>query len=215
MKRIIFDMDGVLVDSEYTYLQSKTDILHEQGFMKDISYQYQFMGTTYDYMWQTMKDELGLPDSVASYIDKMNRYRQAMIERDGVRAIKNSVELVDELGKRGYQMAVASSSPKFEIMRNLRQLGITSQFAHLVSGEEVARSKPNPDIFKKAADLLQVSADDCIVIEDTRNGVLAAKAAHMYTIGFADPDYPKQDLSKADIIVTDMMDVLAIVAEKS
>ncbi|RPA60762.1 HAD family hydrolase [Aerococcus agrisoli] len=213
MKKIIFDMDGVLVDSEYTYLQSKTDILHEQGFMKDISYQYQFMGTTYDFMWQTMKDELGLPDSVETYIDKMNRYRQAMIERDGVRAIKNSVELVDELGKRGYQMAVASSSPKLEIMRNLRQLGITSQFAHLVSGEEVARSKPNPDIFEKAAHLLQAPSSECIVIEDTRNGVLAAKAAGMYTIGFANPDYPKQDLSKADIIVTDMMDALTIITE--
>lgn len=64
MKNIIFDMDGVITDSEYTYLISKTEILKEEGIDKEISYQYQFMGTTYEYMWQTMKDELNLPLSI-------------------------------------------------------------------------------------------------------------------------------------------------------
>ena len=68
MKKIIFDMDGVIVDSEYTYLESKTQILHAAGKDLPLSYQYQFMGTTYEFMWQTMKDELGLSEGIDYYI---------------------------------------------------------------------------------------------------------------------------------------------------
>ena len=64
MKKIIFDMDGVIVDSEYTYLESKTEILKKAGRARPIDYQYQFMGTTYEFMWQKMKDELELPNDI-------------------------------------------------------------------------------------------------------------------------------------------------------
>ena len=205
MKKIIFDMDGVIVDSEYTYLESKTQILNEAGYDKPISYQYQFMGTTYEFMWQVMKDELGLPKDIQHYISEMNRIREEMIERDGVRAIKNAQQLIHKLVEEGYELAVASSSPKKEIVRNLTELGLMDYFKVLVSGEEVARSKPNPDVFLRAAELLEIDPADCIVIEDTKNGARAAKAANMYCYGFANPDYPAQDLSVTDEIVTDLL----------
>lgn len=97
MKVIIFDMDGVIVDSEYTYLESKTKIINDAGFNKPISYQYQFMGTTYEYMWQTMKDELGLPKEIDYYISKMNTLREEMIQDNGVLGIKNATDLIKDL----------------------------------------------------------------------------------------------------------------------
>lgn len=207
MKAIIFDMDGVIVDSEYTYLESKTKIINDAGFNKRVSYQYQFMGTTYEYMWQTMKDELGLPKEIDYYISKMNSLREEMIQNNGVLGIENATNLIKDLKDKDYKMAVASSSPKKEIIRNLEELEVINYFDYLISGEEVENSKPAPDIFLQAADLLELHPSECVVIEDTRNGVKAAKAAGMYCIGFKNPDYPEQDLSLTDQIVTNLKEV--------
>lgn len=201
-KTVIFDMDGVLVDSEYTFLTTKTEQLKDAGVPKDVSYQYQFMGTTFDFMWQQMKTELNLPESVAYYIDDMNRRREAMIAQDGFRAIKGAQALVKRLVSGGYRLAVASSSPKSDIIRALTELEMIAAFDVLVSGEEVAHSKPEPDVFLEAAAQLGVAASDSIIIEDTKNGSLAARRAGAYVIGFKNPDYPAQDLSNADIVVT-------------
>lgn len=201
MKYIIFDMDGVIVDSEYTYLESKTEILKESGKEKPISYQYQFMGTTYEYMWSTMKNELNLEREIDYYISEMNRKRNEMIERDGVKPIRGVQKFIKDLYTNGNKLAVASSSPKQEIIRNLHELDLIQYFSCLVSGEEVENSKPHPDVFLKTAELLNIEPSKCIVFEDTKNGSLAAKAAGMYCIGFENPDYPKQDLSATDLII--------------
>ena len=195
MKTLIFDMDGVIIDSEYTYLESKTEILHEAGHKKEISYQYQFMGTTYDFMWQTMKDELNLPESIDFYINEMNQKRAEMIKRDGVIPIKGVQAFIKELYEAGFTLGVASSSPKREIELAMSELNIGQYMSALVSGEEVEHSKPEPDVFLKAAELLGVDPTECIAIEDTKNGSLSAHRAGMYVIGFANPDYPEQDLS--------------------
>jgi len=200
-------MDGVIVDSEYTYLESKTKIINDAGFDKPISYQYQFMGTTYEYMWETMKEELGLPEEVDFYISKMNHLREEMIKKNGVLEIKHVIDVIEDFKNKNYRLAVASSSPKKEIIRNLTELGINNYFEFMVSGEEVEQSKPSPDIFLKTAELLEVSPEKCIVIEDTTNGVKAAKSAGMYCIGFKNPDYPEQDLELADQIVSNLMNI--------
>lgn len=207
IKTVIFDMDGVLVDSEYTFLETKTDMLKTAGFPKDVSYQYQFMGTTFEVMWTIMKEELGLPESTSFYINDMNERREVMIARDGIRAIKGAQDLVKRLFEAGFKLAVASSSPKYEIVRAMTELGLVDYFEVLVSGEEVAHSKPAPDVFLAAAERLGVSAQDAIIIEDTKNGSLAARRAGAYVIGFENPNYPAQDLSNADIIVTDYQEL--------
>lgn len=209
LEAVIFDMDGVLVDSEYTFLESKTEILKDAGFPKDISYQYQFMGTTFDYMWQTMKNELGLPLSVDDYIHDMEERRRVMIDRDGRKEITGSPQLVRRLYDAGIPLAVASSSPKYEILEAMDSLGIKDCFQALVSGEEVEHSKPEPDVFLKAAEELGKTPKNCLVFEDTRNGSLAAQRAGMYVVGFSNPDYPAQDLSAANRIVTSYQDITA------
>ncbi|MGT2932984.1 HAD family hydrolase [Streptococcus catagoni] len=202
-KYVIFDMDGVIVDSEYTFLSSKTQMLLDRGIDTDQSYQYQFMGTTFAYMWTVMKEECRLKDSIEELINEMNQRREEMIARDGVRAVKGAISLIKYLKEKGYELALASSSPKADIERNLRELGISDYFQHLVSGEEVEHSKPQPDVFLKAAELLRADPKNCIVFEDTKNGSRAAKTAQMTCIGFANPDYPLQDLSACDYIFND------------
>lgn len=207
MNTFIFDMDGVIVDSEYTYFKSKTDILHEAGHDVPVSYQYQFMGTTSDFMWQSMKDEFNLPGTVEEYGQEMNRRREEIIQKDGVQSIANVKDLIKRLFQAEFKLGVASASRKEEIIYNLKALGLDSYFTQVVSAEEVTHSKPEPDVFLHTAQLLGSDPTECIVIEDTKNGSQAAKAAGMYCIGFANPDYPKQDLSCADEIIEDFREI--------
>lgn len=204
---IIFDMDGVLIDSEYTYLQAKTEILKEAGFPKDISYQYQFMGTTYEFMWRTMKKELGLPQPIDFYIQQQNEKRQKIMERDGIKAIKGIPAFVRQLSEKGIKLAVASSSPKKEIQKALKEIDIIHYFDVIVSGEEVENSKAEPDIFLEAAKQLGLSPQECLAFEDTKNGTLSASRANTIVIGFENPDYPPQDLSVTKRIWTSFEEV--------
>lgn len=212
---MIFDMDGVIVDSEYTFLESKTQILLDEGIDTDVSYQYQFMGTTFDYMWQYMKKELNLKRDVCDYISDMNHRRDIMIARDGVKPIKGDQAFIHWLFESDYRLAVASSSPKHEIIRNLKALGLADCFEVMVSGEEVLHSKPAPDTYLYAAKLLGVDPELCFAIEDTKNGSQAAKSAGMYVYGFENPDYPVQDLSAADCVITSYKELYPYFFEKA
>ena len=180
-------------------------MLHSEGHLVDESYHYQFMGTTAEFMWEKMKEELQLQKSVSAYIEEMNRRRKALITRDGVKAIPHVQTLIRQLAEANFQLGVASSSPK-KIEENLDQLQLRNYSTEIVSSEEVARSKPFPDVFLKAASLLGTSPQQCIVIEDTINGCKAAKAAGMYCIGFANPAFPAQGLP-ADQTIIDFRDL--------
>lgn len=209
LEAVIFDMDGVLIDTEYTFLESKYELLKDAGYDLELSYQYQFMGTTYASMWNRMKEELGLPLPIEAYIEDMNERRQKMIERDGIRPVKGAPELVQRLADAGIRLALASSSPKADIDFAMKNIGIYDCFDVLVSGEEVANSKPAPDVFLEAAKQIGAEPANCLVFEDTKNGTLAASRAGMYVVGFANPSYPAMDLSCADHAVSDFANVKA------
>ncbi len=202
LEAIIFDMDGVLVDSEYTYFQSKSQILSEAGHEVEDSYHFQFMGTTSDYMWEKMKQEFSLPLSVAEYIQQMTALRQAMIKRDGIRVIPHVQEFVKGLSQAGLKLAVASSSSLAEIKVNLAEIGLSEYFSEVVSTEELELSKPAPDVYLAAAERIGIMPENCLGIEDTKNGTGAVRNAGMVCVGFANPAFPKQDLAFADRVVS-------------
>ena len=202
LEAVIFDMDGVLVDSEYTYFQSKSRILKDAGHEVEESYHYQFMGTTSEYMWEQMKQEFSLLGSVEGYVQQMTSLRQAMIQKDGIRAIPGAPAFVKRLFDSGLTLAVASSSSLIEIKTNLIELGLSEYFTAIVSTEEVKLSKPAPDVYLEAAKRIGVEPQNCLGIEDTKNGTGAVKNAGMVCIGFANPAFPAQDLSVADEVKT-------------
>lgn len=202
LEAIFFDMDGVLVDSEYTYFQSKSQILSEAGHEVEDSYHFQFMGTTSDYMWEKMKQEFSLPLSVAEYIQQMTALRQAMIKRDGIRVIPHVQEFVKGLSQAGLKLAVASSSSLAEIKVNLAEIGLSEYFSEVVSTEEVEHSKPAPDVYLATAERIGIMPENCLGIEDTKNGTGAVRNAGMVCVGFANPAFPKQDLAFADRVVS-------------
>jgi hypothetical protein len=111
--------------------------------------------------------------------------------------------LIRKLHDYPLKLAVASSSPLSDILETLEAFQIRSCFQALVSATTCARSKPFPDVFLKAAEQLSVSPAACLVIEDSRNGLLAAKAAGMACLAYANPHYARQDLKEADRVIDD------------
>ena len=202
LEAIIFDMDGVLIDSEYSYFEAKDSILKDEGITVPGSYHSKFMGTSYQYTWETMKAELGLKKSAPVYIAEMIKRREEIIKRDGIKPIKGAKDFVKRLKTADAILAVASSSPLTEIEKSLTEIGIYTDFAIIASGEEVEHSKPAPDVYLLAAKRLGVTAKNCLAIEDSPNGSIAVKKAEMVGIGFANPDYPTLDLVSDRIVTT-------------
>lgn len=201
MKALIFDMDGVIVDSEPIWIASKQKMLQELGVNVADTYHHQLFGTTLEFMWTRMQREFNLPLSVDACMTRGEEIRKEMLAKEPIKAIPGAVSLIERLSQAGIPLAIASSSSNADIEKAVSALGIKEHFQALVSGEDCQRSKPFPDVFLKAAKALDVEPESCLVIEDSVSGVKAAKAAEMICLGFENPAFTKQDLSQADGII--------------
>lgn len=201
LKAVIFDMDGVMIDSEPVHYEANKRIMETFGYKLEYSYYKQFIGSTLTFMWETIKRDFGISNEIAELNRMSEQYSENIIKENGYIEIPGVVQLVKMLSGAGLKLAVASSSSAHIIERVLSSLGIRDYFDVLVSGENVENPKPAPDIFLRASTLLGVEESGCIVIEDSFNGVKAAKAAKMACIGYINPHSGEQDLSKADYLV--------------
>ena len=199
---VIFDMDGVIADSEYFNIKAKHMILQKAGINVDWHYHDKFLGTTHEYMWTEMKKKFSaLTEEVSYYIEQWVKTRKELVKEEGLKPMPGIVALIKKLKEKGYKLAVASSSLKKDIMENMNTFGITECFDAFVSGSECKNGKPDPEIFQKAAKELNRKPEECVVVEDSTVGVSAAKAAGMRCIGYAPEDAVKQDIHLADVIV--------------
>lgn len=207
LKAVIFDMDGVLVNTEPIYYKVVREILNENNH--DITYkEYEkYIGMTNEYTWELIKSEYNISTPVDELIDTMMVLKDVIIKRDGYELIEGVVELLEDLKNNHIKIGLASSSPICDILDVVQSTGIDKYFDKLITGESVKRSKPFPDVFLKAAEELKVDNKECVVIEDSKNGVIAANEANMKCIGFLNIDSGKQDLSKSDLIIESMRDI--------
>lgn len=209
LEAVIFDMDGVIVDSEPGYLVAMNQFLKQYGKSVDEKYCEQFFGSSNFDTWNTIKKHVGLDHlTVEECVAGMEKERRKAIEKEGYQAILGTVPLIKDLHKKGVRMAVASSSKMEEILRVTKALGVHQCFENFTSGvDECENAKPFPDVFLKAAEKLKTEPEHCLVIEDSNNGVLAAKRAGMKVIGFRNPECGNQQLKDADYVVTSMENV--------
>jgi HAD superfamily hydrolase (TIGR01509 family) len=182
---VIFDCDGVLVDSEILALEVELAILAEQGlhFERD-DYVTRFMGLSHEAFHEGIDDEarkhLGRSISHTIRDELATRLRQTMIAR--LTQVPGAGAAV---ARTALTKAVASSSTKEGLERKLRQVGLWEHFApHVYSADHVTHAKPAPDLFLHAAKALDIPPGECLVLEDSVNGVIAARAAGMRVWGF-------------------------------
>jgi HAD superfamily hydrolase (TIGR01509 family) len=207
LQAVIFDMDGVIVDSEGVFLRSKQRFLRELGVEIEDQYHNAFIGTTSEHTWSTMKQDLGLAQPVDELIRRANEIREQINLEEGLQPIPGVLDLITHLHEQGLPLAVASSSPIADILHTLETFQCKDRFQVFASGCDCERSKPFPDVFLATAEKLGIEPVNCLVIEDSRNGTLAAKAANMTCVAFNNLKYPPQDLSQADQVVTDFTDL--------
>ncbi|SCW90367.1 MULTISPECIES: HAD family phosphatase [unclassified Pseudomonas] len=197
----IFDMDGVLVDSEPVYMEQERHSYARHGVVLDEAQLSRFVGTTQRHMWSAIKTEYGLADDLDCLMAEHHRQLMDVLNSAPLPPMPGVTELLDALKRAGIPCAVASSSPRTQVELILRNAGLHLFFSEIVCGDDVTHSKPDPEIFLMAAKRLGISPSSCVVIEDAAHGVAAAKAASMFCVGLLNPNSGQQDLSAADLHV--------------
>jgi HAD superfamily hydrolase (TIGR01509 family) len=201
LKAVLFDMDGVIIDSEPQHARAAVLALQKYNVNITIDYAYQFIGTTTYHMCQKMVEDFSIeatPEELLLTNEEMKAY---LSQTEGYEAIPYIVDLMNDLHSHGIKMIIASSSSGASIKDVMQFLKIDTLLDGFISGTNVAHPKPAPDIFLAAASQLGVDPSECIVIEDSYNGVTAAAAAGIVSIGFLNPNSGDQNLSSAAILV--------------
>lgn len=212
IEAVVFDLDGVLVDTEQVWDEVREALVGERGGRWSDRAQGDMMGMSSVEWSRYMHDELGLAEEPAEINDEVVRQLLRRYETD-LPLIPGAVEAVRRLAPE-LTLALASSSNRPLIDAVLRQAGIADLFAATVSSEEVPRGKPAPDVFLEAARRLGVAAGRCAAVEDSSNGLRAAHAAGMRVIAFPNAHYPPAPdaLALADAMLSSLDALTADVA---
>jgi HAD superfamily hydrolase (TIGR01509 family) len=198
---VIFDLDGVVVNSEPVHQRLEDALFAELGLEIPDEVKKSFVGTSSIDMWTKIAG-LYRPGKSAGELLLLGRGRYlAEVRKGNVPLVDGIRELLDRLIAHQFRILLASSSTSVTIGEVLKWFGLNEVFKVVVGGDQVSRSKPSPEIFLKAASLGNALPGNCVVIEDSMNGVIAAKEAGMFCIGFSSQDTGDQDLSRADLTV--------------
>ena len=200
---VIFDMDGVLLDSEPIHYDALNETLAPYGHHLTPEDNENLLGTTVDDSFRWLATRFGLTGALVTYINQYDEQVLARLEGP-LDPAPGLLALLSDLAEREVPMAVASSSRPGWIAATLRSLGIRDHFSVVVSGADVDRGKPEPDIYLLAADLLGIVPRSCVVFEDSPAGMLAGKRAGMTVIGIRTPYTAHLDLTVADMVVGSM-----------
>lgn len=203
MKAVIFDMDGVLVDSQPYHFKADIDTMAEYGVIKDQKFYESFAGTLTADRMRTLKEMFGLDVPVEEMTIKREYMILDIMGKEDIKPVLGIPEFLRSIKEKGLTTAVASSSDYKLINLILDRLKIAKYFDSVTSGSDVKRGKPSPDVFLLAAERIGIEPAECLVVEDSENGVKAAKAAGMKALGYINPTSGKQDLSLADFITDD------------
>ncbi|MGM5483477.1 MAG: HAD family hydrolase [Nanobdellota archaeon] len=202
MKAIIFDMDGVIANSMPLHESIYSELLKPYGIsINSKDFRDNYAGKPIkDIFYELIKDKKKAEEFA-------NIKSKKVIERiDEVIPVKGVVSLIKKYSD--YPLAVASGSEKMIVDEILKHLGVYNNFDAIVSSSDVKKGKPDPEIYLKAADILNINPKDCIVIEDAYNGVLAAKRAGMKCVGLVEDDVPENHENfPADIIVKSLKEL--------
>lgn len=193
-------MDGVIVDTEpvhsYAYFQHFAELNIDVS--KDMFTT--FMGNSTRNTFQKLKNLFPIEQEVEDLIQrKRTIFNDAFDNKKDLYLIEGVEKLIQDLHSNGMQLILASSAAKVTIDRVFKRFNLHQYFTHIVSGEDFPNSKPDPAIFEYAASLSVAPKENCIIIEDSTNGVKAAKAAGIFCVGYNSVNSKLQDISMADV----------------
>lgn len=202
IQTVIFDMDGVIVDTEPVHHYAYNQHFKQLNITVSPELYASFTGFSTKNTFEKLKAEFNIEHDIESLIEtKRNLFNDAFDHKEDLYLLDGVEDLIKQLHAKGMQLILASSSATVTINRVFNRFRLHKYFTHIVSGEDFPQSKPHPAIFIKAAELSQTPVENCIVIEDSTNGILAAKSAGIYCIGYDSVNSKLQDYSKADKVI--------------
>jgi beta-phosphoglucomutase len=202
---VIFDMDGVLIDSYQPHFASWRALYGELGIDYDEqAFSADFGRTSRDILRRRLGDDLS--DDRRQTLDqrKESLFRDSL--RDNFPAMDGAIELIDALSADGFTLAVGSSGPPENIALTLEKLGRADRFAAVVTGADVSRGKPDPQVFQLAAQRLGLPPSACAVVEDAVPGIEAARRGGMTAIGLTGTA-TREQLAAADYVVDSLREL--------
>ncbi len=204
---VIFDMDGVLVDSYRAHLGSWQVVAAEEGLtLTEAEFASQFGRTNPEIIAVYWGADRYDDEEVAALADRKERAFREILRVD-FPAMPGARDLLEALSEAGFALAVGSSGPPENIELVLRELGARELFRAVVTARDVTRGKPDPQVFLLAAERLGVAPSRCAVVEDAPAGVAAAQAAGMKSIGLASTGRTREELAAADLVVDSLTEL--------
>ena len=202
-KAALFDMDGVIVDSEplhhRAYYQMFTDVNID---VSDVLYA-SFTGKSTLEICKQLIAHYKLPLGPQTLVDIKRHHFKQLFETDkSLHLLDGVLDLIKDYHNNGMALVLASSASMNNINRIFERFNLGDYFVAKISGADLKKSKPHPEIFVRAAELSGHQPKDCFVIEDSTNGITAAKAANLYCVGYDSIHSEDQDYAKADLVVS-------------
>jgi len=199
IKAVIFDLDGVISDTNKLHASIEASLLKENGInVKPDELMKNYAGLSDKEFFKKILKDYGISgDADTLYKEKWERMMP--IAANNILPIPGAIKIINDLKERGLKIGISSASPLKFIELVLSKLGLKEKFDAITSGEEVKYGKPNPEIFSLTAKKLKVNSQECLVIEDSDNGMTAAKKAGMKCIGLVKEEAKKHP---ADLILT-------------
>lgn len=194
MKAVVFDMDGLMFDTEKVFIMAWDYVGEQMGIGKAGYMSLKTLGLNVEKSEQVLKEEFGDKYDQVTMRKLTKEFLTKYYSENRVPVKKGLYILLDYLKSEGYKLAVASSSPKWEVEEHMKDAGVFDYFQAIVCGDMVSKSKPEPDIYLKACEALQVNPKECYALEDSRNGLLAAHRAGCKVIMVPDLWQPDEEI---------------------
>ena len=203
---IIFDMDGVILDSEPLHENARQMMFKKYGIIPDEKMP-EAVGKSSSGFWRKVIEIYHIEGEPYALEKEQYHLVAKQIEENNVKPSEGLEELIMSAKAKGMGIALASSSTRILVDDSLRLLGIAEQFDVTVSGDEIPKKKPAPDVYLKVLELTGVQAEDAVAVEDSRAGIEAARAAGIFCYGYDNPTSGMQDISKADQQIKSIRDI--------
>jgi len=204
IKCVIFDMDGVLIDSEELHKKAYYETFNSLNIEVSDALYKSFTGSSTINAFQRLVAHFNLEQHpTALVLDKRKRYVNFFENDPNLHLVAGVEEIIRYLYEKGITLILASSSAMINIDRVFNRFNLNQYFTAKISGADLKESKPHPEIFNKAAILANMPKENCVVIEDSDNGVTAANDANIFVFGYANKLSEGQTLENADFVIKD------------
>ena len=208
IQAVIFDMDGVIIDSEPLQSQAWESIIRQYGKEPELNSAglVHFVGFRIRENWEIIKERYEINEEIEALEEKRSQI-YLMLLRKNMAPMRGFMDLIKTLKDKGLKLAIASSSHRDHVETLLDDLGIREYIDEFVSGDMVKKGKPHPDIYLEAANRLDVEPEKCVALEDSEVGVEAAKNADMKVIAVPNKYTRSMNFSDADLVLESLEDI--------